>query len=141
MHTPSETVVSRSVEDTRSFGARVARSARAGDVFALVGEIGTGKTEFVRGFVAQACRAAAVRSPTFSILNIHEATEFSVYHFDLYRLRKREELVEIGFYEYVGGDGIVLIEWADLFAAELPAGATWICFADTGDGARKISRV
>jgi tRNA threonylcarbamoyladenosine biosynthesis protein TsaE len=133
--------ISHSVEETRAFGARIAQSARPGEVFALVGELGSGKTEFVRGFVEGLCGPSEVRSPTFSIVNIHEAPDFSIFHFDFYRLKKQEELVEIGFHEYVRGDGVVLIEWADMFPGVLPTDTRMIRFKDRGNCERAIEMV
>jgi tRNA threonylcarbamoyladenosine biosynthesis protein TsaE len=134
----SEKIISHSVVETRQAGARIAKTAQAGDVIALIGELGTGKTEFVRGFVEALCGPAAVRSPTFSIVNIHDAPEFPIYHFDFYRLKKKEELLEIGFYEYVTGDGVTVIEWADMFPDVLPQGSQHINFTDKGDNEREI---
>ena len=134
-----EIIISHSVEETRRAGARLAKTAQEGDVFALTGELGSGKTEFVRGFVEALCGPAPVRSPTFSIVNIYEAPEFPLYHFDFYRLKKKEELVEIGFNEYVSGDGVTLIEWADMFPEVLPQGARHIRFVDKGDNEREIT--
>jgi tRNA threonylcarbamoyladenosine biosynthesis protein TsaE len=133
-----EKIISHSVEETRQAGARIAKTAQAGDVIALIGELGTGKTEFVRGFVEALCGAAAVRSPTFSIVNIHDAPDFPIFHFDFYRLRNKEELLEIGFYEYVTGDGVTVIEWADMFPDVLPDNYRRIIFTDKGDNERHI---
>jgi tRNA threonylcarbamoyladenosine biosynthesis protein TsaE len=134
----SEKIISNSVEETRNVGAKVARTAGPGDVFALVGELGSGKTEFARGFVEALAGHAAVRSPTFSIVNIHGSPDFPIYHFDFYRLKKKEELVEIGFYEYAASDGVTLIEWADLFPEVLPPEAKRIRFIDKGNNERHI---
>lgn len=135
-------MISHSVQETRAFGAQVATTAQPGDVFALEGELGCGKTEFVRGFVEALCglsaAASTVRSPTFSIINIHETPEFPVYHFDFYRLKKIEELVEIGYYDCIRADGVSLIEWADMFPDALPAGARHIRFMDHGNNEREI---
>jgi|WetSurMetagenome_2_1015567.scaffolds.fasta_scaffold00509_2 tRNA threonylcarbamoyladenosine biosynthesis protein TsaE len=129
---------SHSVQETREAGARLAKRSKPGDVFALVGALGVGKTEFVRGFVEALCGTAAVRSPTFSIVNIHEAPDFPVYHFDFYRIKNREDLTEIGFYEYSRSDGVVLVEWADLFPDVLPETTRNIRFVDKGNDERKI---
>jgi tRNA threonylcarbamoyladenosine biosynthesis protein TsaE len=134
----TQKLVSHSVQETRSFGAQVAAAAKSGDVFALEGELGSGKTEFVRGFVEALCGPSAVRSPTFSIINIHESPQFLIHHFDFYRLRKKEELVEIGYYDCVRSEGVSLIEWADMFPDVLPHDARHIRFLDKGNDAREI---
>jgi tRNA threonylcarbamoyladenosine biosynthesis protein TsaE len=135
---PTKTTT-RSVDETRSVGAEVARRSRAGDIYALIGKLGTGKTEFVRGFVAACDESAEVHSPSFPILNIYDTPRFPVYHFDFYRLRDRRELVEIGFGDYLDGDGVCLIEWADLFMGELPAaGVKVVRFEDAGENLRTI---
>jgi tRNA threonylcarbamoyladenosine biosynthesis protein TsaE len=134
----SQKILSHSVEDTRKAGANVAAGASSGDVFALTGDLGCGKTEFVRGFVEALCGPSPVRSPTFSIVNIYEAPDFTLYHFDFYRLKKMEELVEIGFYEYVSGDGVTLVEWADMFPEVMPKGARRVGFVDKGGNEREI---
>ena len=134
-------ILSKSKEETRAAGAQTAQLARAGDVFGLIGELGSGKTEFVRGFVAALCSGCDVRSPSFSILNIYETPGFPIYHFDFYRLKKRAELIEIGFEEYVYGNGICLIEWADMFPEVLSKSVKLIRFLDKGEGQRMIAWV
>jgi tRNA threonylcarbamoyladenosine biosynthesis protein TsaE len=128
----------KSVDDTRALGARAALAARANDCFALEGELGAGKTEFVRGFVASLNPAAAVRSPSFSICNIYETKKFKVYHFDFYRLSGAAELSETGFDEYVTGGGVCLIEWGTRFPEVLPPHTKVITFTDAGNGIREI---
>jgi ATPase, YjeE family len=132
-------ILSKSKEETRAAGAQTAQSARTGDVFGLIGELGTGKTEFVRGFVAALCNDCEVHSPSFSILNIYETPQLPIYHFDFYRLKKRAELIEIGFEEYVYGNGVCLIEWADMFPQVLPREARMIRFEDKGENNRLIA--
>jgi len=134
----SQEFLSHSVQETRAIGASISSHAVKGDVFALIGEIGCVKTEFVRGFVEKVCGTGAVRSPTYSIVNIHESQNVSVFHFDFYRLKKREELLEIGYYDYICSDGIVLIEWADMFPDVLPRTARSLQFVDMGENARRI---
>lgn len=131
-------IFTHSVEETRSLGARLAKKAQPGDVFALEGDLGTGKTEFVRGFTAQLGCDVPVRSPSFSILNVYHTDRFPVYHFDFYRLSDASELGEIGFDEYISGNGVCLIEWGTMFPEVLPANAEIIRFTDDGDGIRCI---
>jgi tRNA threonylcarbamoyladenosine biosynthesis protein TsaE len=131
-------MVTSTTLETRAAGARLAAVARRGDTFALEGELGAGKTEFVRGFVAALDPEAGVRSPSFSILNIYETARFPVYHFDFYRLSDAAELGEIGFDEYVSGEGVCLIEWGTLFPEVLPPRTTIIRFRDLGASTREI---
>ncbi|MBD3321828.1 MAG: tRNA (adenosine(37)-N6)-threonylcarbamoyltransferase complex ATPase subunit type 1 TsaE [Chitinivibrionales bacterium] len=122
-------VTSRSVEETRSIGAAEAKETQPGDIFALIGELGAGKTEFVRGFAACCSPDARVQSPSFTILKIYEAPLFPIYHFDFYRLSHSDELIEIGFADYIDSDGVCLIEWADKFPGVIPARAKTIRFS------------
>jgi tRNA threonylcarbamoyladenosine biosynthesis protein TsaE len=126
------------VEETRNWGARFAGISRPGCLYVLEGELGAGKTEFVRGFVAALNPDAAVRSPSFSLCNIYETGPFPVYHFDFYRLTDATELDEIGFDEYATGDGVCLVEWGTLFPEILPPHARVIRFTDRGAGNRDI---
>ena len=130
--------VAVSVEATRALGARTAAAAQAGECYALEGELGAGKTEFVRGFVAALDPHAVVKSPSFSILNIYTTSRFTVYHFDFYRLSRAAELGEIGFDEYASADGVCLIEWGMLFPEVLPLQTKVIKFRDRGNGVREI---
>jgi tRNA threonylcarbamoyladenosine biosynthesis protein TsaE len=126
------------VEATRALGASFAKKAEPGDCLVLEGELGAGKTEFVRGFVAALAAGAAVRSPSFSILNIYETPRLTVYHFDFYRLADAMELHEIGFDDYAASEGVCLIEWGTLFPEVLPSHAATIRFSDRGNGVREI---
>ncbi len=127
-----------SVTQTRQAGARLARIAKAGDVFILDGDLGTGKTEFVRGFTESLGGNAVVRSPSFSILNIYQTGSIDIYHFDFYRLSEASELEELGFDEYIYGDGVCLIEWGSLFRDSLPQEARTIRFLDRGEFQRVL---
>ncbi|MCL2688511.1 MAG: tRNA (adenosine(37)-N6)-threonylcarbamoyltransferase complex ATPase subunit type 1 TsaE [Chitinispirillia bacterium] len=129
---------SLTIEDTRALGARLAQIAAPGDVYVLDGDLGTGKTEFVRGFAEALSPGAAVRSPTFSIVNTYSTPVFPVYHFDFYRIEKQHELTSIGIDEYIYGDGVCLVEWGTMFPAALPPYAKIIRFSDAGDGSRII---
>ena len=127
-----------SVEETRRFGAQIAANAAPGAVFALEGELGTGKTEFVRGFVGALAPEVIVRSPSFAIINIYPAPVFPVYHFDFYRLYHQSELIEIGFDDYVAGNGVCIIEWATMFPEALPSNTRHLRFSDRGITRREI---
>jgi tRNA threonylcarbamoyladenosine biosynthesis protein TsaE len=113
-------LTTRSARATQALGVRLGEALRAGDVVALVGELGTGKTQLVRGI----CRGAAVpdaevASPTFAIVATYGG-RLPVHHADLYRLADEDELYATGFSELVGGVGAVLVEWADRIPGALP---------------------
>ena len=126
------------VDGTREFGSRVAAIAVPGDVFALDGDLGTGKTEFVRGFVGALAPAVIVRSPSFAIVHRYVTPAFPVYHFDFYRLNDISELIEIGFEEYLAGNGVCIIEWATMFTGALPDTARFVHIRDRGITLREI---
>jgi tRNA threonylcarbamoyladenosine biosynthesis protein TsaE len=110
---------SSSPETTRSIADALCDKLIAGDVILLQGDLGAGKTEFVKGLAAGLGVDEPVTSPTFALLNVYQG-RLPLYHFDLYRLDRLEELDGIGFDEFIGGDGLAVIEWPDRFAAALP---------------------
>lgn len=124
---------------TEALGKLLGRHAADGDVFCLTGDLGAGKTLLSRG-VAEALGVSSedVTSPTFAIMNVYQGTELEVRHFDLYRLNRPEELEDIGFDEYVGGDGVTLIEWAELFSEQLPEEYLQITLRLDGAGRRAV---
>ena len=130
--------ISNSREETLAAGAECARSSRVGDVFALVGEVGAGKTQFVKGFVAALGSDDEVTSPTFTLVHEYDGGRLPIYHFDFYRLDSPDSVTRLGFDEYVYGDGVCLIEWADRFPTLLPASAYTISFETTGETTRAI---
>src|SRR5438132_14048601 len=130
--------ISKSVEETMEEGGRYARAARPGDVFALTGDLGAGKTQFVKGFVAGLGSGAEVTSPTFVLLHEYEDGRLPVYHFDFYRLDNSEAVLRLGFDDYVFGEGVSLIEWADRYSALIPKEAKWLSFELKGENSRLI---
>lgn len=121
-----ESVVTSSEEQTIAFAARWANSLKRGDVVALYGDLGSGKTQFVKGV----CRAFGVHehvtSPSFIILNRYagqeeDKNELLIYHLDLYRVKSIDEIYDIGYEEILYGDGICLIEWAEVLGELLPS--------------------
>ena len=103
--------VTKSAAETRELGKRLAEHLRAGDVILLEGELGAGKSELARGIAKGLGVTETVTSPSFTILNVYESGRVPLYHFDWYRLESAEELYELGMDEYLGGDGIALVEW------------------------------
>lgn len=119
---------SRSPADTAAIGSQLASSAQAGAVWALAGDLGAGKTHFVQGVAAGLGSLAPVTSPTFGLVHEYPDGRLPVYHFDFYRLKTSAEAMALGLDEYLDGDGLTIIEWADLFPELLPPCAVWFHF-------------
>jgi len=108
-----------SPEETLHLGQLLAALLKAGDVVCLCGDLGAGKTLLTKGIAAGLGVTEDVTSPTFTVLQVYEAKP-PIYHFDLYRLEHADELMDIGFDEFVSGSGIAIIEWADKFSDFMP---------------------
>lgn len=119
-------IESNSAEDTFALGKRCGEKAVAGQVYCLYGDLGVGKTVFTKGFAAGLGIKEPVSSPTFTILQVYEEGRLPFYHFDVYRISDPEEMYEIGFEEYIEGEGVCFIEWANLIEELLPAQYTEI---------------
>ena len=130
--------ISNSAEETVAVGRSYALSACQGDVFALTGDLGAGKTQFVKGFVAGLGSSAEVTSPTFVLVHEYEDGRLPVYHFDFYRLDNSEAVLRLGFDDYVFGEGVSLIEWADRYSELVPTEAKWLSFELKGENTRVI---
>ena len=130
---------SKSVEATLAAGRNYGQNARKGDVFALTGDLGAGKTQFVKGFVAGLGSKAEVTSPTFVLVHEYAGGRLPVYHFDFYRLENRDAVLRLGFDEYVFGDGVSIIEWADRHPDLIPQDAHWLSFEIKSEDVRVIS--
>ena len=113
-------VVTHSAHETFELGKEFASGLKRGDIVALYGELGSGKTQFAKGICCGLGVRNHVVSPSFTILNEYTEGTYPVYHFDFYRLRSLSELAEFGFEEYLFGDGICLLEWANVVASALP---------------------
>lgn len=113
-------------EETYELGKRIGREAKAGDVFTLIGDLGVGKTVFTQGMAAGLGITEHVSSPTFTILQVYEDGRCPFYHFDVYRIGDVSEMDEIGYEDCIYGDGVCLIEWADLIEEILPENYTRI---------------
>ena len=113
-------IETRNPEETFRLGQELAENAAAGQVFTLTGDLGVGKTVFTQGFAKGLGIDEPVSSPTFTIVQVYESGRLPFYHFDVYRIGDVEEMNEIGFDDYVMGDGVSLIEWADLIKEILP---------------------
>jgi tRNA threonylcarbamoyladenosine biosynthesis protein TsaE len=131
--------ISKNAEETIAAGRSYGTTARKGDVFALTGDLGAGKTQFVKGFVAALNSSAEVTSPTFVLVHEYADGRLPVYHFDFYRLENRDAVLRLGFDEYVAGDGICVIEWADRHPDLIPDEAHWLSFEIKSEEERLIT--
>ena len=130
--------VTNSAAETRKLGARLAEKLKAGDVVLLEGELGAGKSELARGVAKGLGVQETVTSPSFTILNVYESGRVPLYHFDWYRLENEEELYELGMDEYLGGDGIALVEWPGRCPEAVPADCLLIRITAEGENTRRI---
>ena len=108
------------LKDTFEIGYQLGKQAKAGSVFTLNGDLGVGKTVFTQGFAKGLGIEDTVNSPTFTIVQIYEEGRMPLYHFDVYRIGDVEEMEEIGYEDYFYGEGVCLIEWAELIEEILP---------------------
>lgn len=113
-------VETRSPEETFALGEKIGRTALPGQIYTLTGELGVGKTVLTQGVAAGLGIREAVSSPTFTIVQVYEEGRLPFYHFDVYRIGDIEEMEEIGYDDYFFGNGVCLIEWAELIADILP---------------------
>ena len=113
-------IETNSPEETYELGRKIGQEAKNGTVFALTGDLGTGKTVFTKGLAAGLGITEHVSSPTFTILQIYEGGRCPFYHFDVYRIGDISEMDEIGYEDCFYGDGVCLVEWANLIRELLP---------------------
>jgi len=127
-------VESYSAADTENLGLFLAQEAKKGDVFCLVGNLGAGKTVFSQGFAKGIGYDGIVTSPTFTLMNEYVGGRLPIYHFDLYRLEGgATDMESIGYEDYFYGNGVSLVEWAELASDSIPKNAIWIKFATGSD--------
>ena len=130
----------KSADETFGAALEFASKLGPGDVLALVGELGAGKTRFVQGLAAGlgVPSKVFVRSPSFALINEYRGGRMPLYHFDFYRLVDRAELCDLGIEEYIEGDGVSVIEWADRFPQALPERARRIDFTIVDENTREL---
>ncbi|WFR57909.1 tRNA (adenosine(37)-N6)-threonylcarbamoyltransferase complex ATPase subunit type 1 TsaE [Anaerocolumna sp. AGMB13025] len=119
-------IESFNMEDTYNLGIQLGEQAMAGEVYCLLGDLGTGKTVFTQGFAKGLGITEAVNSPTFTIIQEYEEGRLPFYHFDVYRIEDIEEMYELGYEDYFYGNGVCLIEWSNLIEEILPEAPTVI---------------
>lgn len=133
------TIISHSVEETIAAGASFAARLAGGEILALDGDLGAGKTHFVKGLAAGLNYTGEVTSPTFSLVHEYRGARLTCYHFDLYRLKDSAELAGIGFDEYLEDPaGVLVIEWASRFPEALPASVLTVQIDSKDENTREI---
>lgn len=115
------TFITKSLDETKQLASKIAQDISVGNVIALIGDLGTGKTAFAQGFAKAIGVKEAVGSPTFKLISEYEGSEIWLYHIDCYRLQNTQQFVNIGGEDYLAPDnGVTLIEWADIIEDVLP---------------------
>lgn len=115
-----------SEKETFELGYSIGQKAQAGEVYALLGDLGVGKTIFTKGVAAGLAVKEPVNSPTFTIVQVYDSGRLPFYHFDVYRIGDLEEMDEIGYEDYFFGEGLCLVEWANLIEELMPKETRWI---------------
>jgi tRNA threonylcarbamoyladenosine biosynthesis protein TsaE len=135
-------IISSSELETRNAASNFAEKLQPGDVVALTGPLGSGKTCFARGIITALHGEKELfhGSPTFAIVQEYadEPEKIPIYHFDFYRIKQAEELLNIGWQEYYSGEGICLVEWANLFPEVMPPNTKWVNFSAKNETTREI---
>ena len=131
--------IAANAEVTRQVAAEFVSDLKPGNVVALVGDLGAGKTEFVKGLAVGLDSPAAVTSPTFTLIHEYRGGRLPLYHMDFYRLSFEDELDEIGFDDYLSLPGICAVEWANRFPERIPGTAIWVTLSITENDERLIS--
>lgn len=132
---------SRNPKDTFDIAMQLGKNAKPGDVFCMIGDLGVGKTLFSQGFAKGLDIEDNINSPTFTILQEYEEGRIPLYHFDVYRIEESDEMEEIGYWDKIYGEGVCLIEWADIIEDIWPPHYTKIIITkdlDKGFDFRKI---
>lgn len=132
-------MITHSPGETRALGARLAQLLLPGDVLLLEGDLGAGKSELTRGIARGLGIAGPIASPSFTILNVYEEGRVPLYHFDWYRLGGSGELWDMGLDEYLGGDGIAVIEWPTRCPEAIPEDHLLVTIRPLDDTTRDIT--
>ncbi len=136
----TEETITQSVAETEALAARLAQTLRGGECIALHGDLGAGKTQFVRGLVrGVGANPGQVSSPTFVLLHVYNGGRLTIYHLDAYRVAGPEDFESIGFSELLEQGGVVVVEWAKRVEALLPPGSISVHIESTGESERKIT--
>jgi len=125
--------ITKNERETIDLGKKLAELLDPGSIIALTGDLGTGKTIFVKGIAEGLSINEHITSPTFTLVHSYNGIKATLHHFDVYRVSDEDELFEIGFYEYLYSGDICVIEWADLIRNLIPSGAVWVHIERTGN--------
>jgi tRNA threonylcarbamoyladenosine biosynthesis protein TsaE len=136
--TPTGGCESESPDETRLIASEFARNLPAGTVLSLVGDLGAGKTEFVKGLAIGLGVENEVTSPTFTLVHEYRGGRLALFHMDFYRLNEERELDEVGFDDYLMAGGVCAIEWGDKFPKRLPPDSVTVRFIIHGNDKRTI---
>lgn len=131
-------VITNSEQETEAAGAALARELAPGDVVAMYGDLGAGKTAFVRGMARGLGLSCHVQSPTFTIVNEYEG-DVPLFHFDMYRLSGAEELFDIGWEDYLDRGGVCAVEWSERVEDAFDGTEYTVSLRKTGEGSREIT--
>jgi tRNA threonylcarbamoyladenosine biosynthesis protein TsaE len=127
-------ITTKNAGETINFGRDIAGKLKSGDVIALYGDLGSGKTQLAKGICSGLGVEQTVNSPTFIIVNEYSSAQFpKIYHFDLYRMKSIDEILDMGFTEYIGNGNITLIEWPEHVESILPANTLKIRLAHSAE--------
>ena len=132
-------VITNSPIETEKFAFNFAKKLHEGDVLAFSGDLGAGKTCFVRGLARGLEFTGEVSSPTFAIINEYLGGRLPLYHFDMYRITDWDDLYSTGYFEYMESGGVLAVEWSENIEAALPENVIRIDICNIGEGARKIT--
>jgi tRNA threonylcarbamoyladenosine biosynthesis protein TsaE len=133
------TFISNSPEETESFGRQFAGNVKPGDVLALTGDLGSGKTQFVKGLTTGLGATTTATSPTFTLIHEYSGGRLPIYHFDFFRVEDGKSADRLGLDDYFFGDGLSVVEWADRFLDLIPENARWISFETKSETQRAIT--
>ena len=129
--------ISNSEKDTENIAAEFAKQLKKGDFIAFFGDLGSGKSAFVRGLCSVFCKNARVSSPTYAIVNEYRG-DVEIFHFDMYRIDDDDSLYSTGFYDYLDRGGICAVEWSENITFALPEDRYDVTFEKTGETGRRI---
>ena len=128
-----ETIILLSEQETIEYGKRLGQQAAPGQILALTGDLGAGKTTLTKSIAAGLGISEMITSPTFTIVKEYHSGRLPLYHFDVYRIGDIDEMYELGYEEYFFGSGVCVVEWADLIEELIPEEAMWISI-EYGEG-------